>query len=252
MKASLFLTVFSLLFASLMSLAEEKTDGPVQPTGFLFKTIEVDGRNYDYAVYLPRDYAERASWPLIMFLHGKGESGTDGSQQIGQGIGRAILRQPQRWPFVVVFPQKPDAEDQWEQHEAAVMAMLRETEKTYRVDATRRYLTGLSQGGHGTMVLGARHPDLWAAMVPICGYLKPFEPAAVAEELTGMPIWCFHGDADQVVPVAESIGFVEAVRAAGGEAKLTLYPGVGHNSWDQAYSEEDLPAWFLSHTKKEK
>lgn len=238
-----FIAFVLLAFGSVMTFAEEKSP---PATGFLFKTIRVDDRDYDYAVYLPRNYDGAKTWPMILFLHGMGESGTDGAQQLGVGLGTAIMRRPGEWPFVVILPQKPEARDAWEDHETAVMAMVRETEATFRIDPTRRYLTGLSQGGHGTMVLGARHSDIWAAIAPICGYV---DPAEVADRLTEMPIWTFHGEADTVVPAEQSKAFVEAVRAAGGSAKLTLYPGVGHNSWDKAYREENLANWLLTHRK---
>jgi poly(3-hydroxybutyrate) depolymerase len=86
------------------------------------------------------------------------------------GLGPELLAQPERWPFLVLFPQKPAKDDEWEQHEAALLAMLDEVSGRYNVDPNRVLLTGLSQGGHGTWVLGARHPERWAALVPVCGY----------------------------------------------------------------------------------
>lgn len=230
-----------------MGLAEENATVVSTETGFLFKTIRVEDREYKYAVYLPREYTKERSWPLILFLHGLGESGTDGAKQMAVGLGPAIMKRPDQWPFVVIFPQKPSPHEQWSQHEAAVMAMVREAEESYNIDPARRYLTGLSQGGNGTMVLGARHARLWAALAPICGYGDP-EP--IADKLKEMPIWCFHGEADRVVPVDQSKAFVEAVRAAGGSPRLTLYPDVDHNSWDLAYQTEGLAAWLLSHRRE--
>lgn len=215
-------------------------------TGFLHYQLQMSAKTYRYVVYVPREYSSKTKWPLIVFLHGAGECGTDGQKHIAQGLGTAILWDAARWPFVVVMPQKPEMRDAWEDHEAAVMAMLDETLKTYSIDVERLYLTGLSQGGHGTWVLGARHADRWAAIAPICGYA---DPADVAPSLKDTPIWCFHGDADQTVPPARSTAIVDAVKAAGGSPKLTVYPGVGHNSWDKAYREEPLAKWFLQHKK---
>lgn len=239
-----------LVFGMIVSIATmgfaEEAKAEEGATGFLFQSITIGGHDYKYVVYLPRDYAEQESWPVILFLHGLGESGTDGLRQVSQGLGQAILRAPDRWPFVVIFPQKPGREE-WENHEEAVMEMLKETERRFRIDPERRYLTGLSQGGHGTMVFGAKHSDLWAAIAPICGYPSH---GFSGESLRRMPIWCFHGDADKVVPVEQSAEFVKAVQEAGGTVKFTIYPEVGHNSWDLAYAEEKLPEWFLSHRKK--
>jgi predicted peptidase len=190
-------------------------------TGFLFKTLKHGGRDYKYVVYVPREYDASKQWPLILFLHGAGESGTDGLRPVIQGDGSAIQWSPDKWPFVVVIPQKPDIRDQWEQHDDAVMAMLAQARKDYNADPDRIYLTGLSQGGHGTWVLGARHADIWAAIAPICGYggvegrraeqaqtalPPPFSgtDAEIGQALKSVPVWAFHGEADSVVPVQET------------------------------------------------
>lgn len=230
-------------------------------TGFLLETLKQGSQTYKYTVYVPRDYDGARKWPLILFLHGSGESGTDGLKQMQIGIGSAIQLKQQDWPFIVILPQKPDINDAWEEHDAALMAMLARTRKDYSVDGSRLYLTGLSQGGHGTWVLGARHPDVWAAIAPICGYYHliretapdpvPF-PATLEDFGKGLkntPIWAFHGTADPVVPVKETEDLVAAVRAAGGDPKMTLYAGMDHGVWDRAYRTENLGAWFLAHKK---
>lgn len=217
--------------------------------GFLFEEISHGGRTYRYVVYVPWDYDASRKWPVILFLHGMGECGRDGLKPLGQGIGTAIMLNAAKWPFIVVFPQKPEARDAWHDHEDAVMAMLDKVLKQYAVDETQQYLTGLSQGGNGTWVLGARHASRWAAIAPICGY---GDPSQVAAALKDMPVWCFHGDADRAVPVEQSQKMVEAIKAAGGNPKLTIYPGVGHNSWDKAYRDEDLASWFLQHRRAAK
>jgi len=215
--------------------------------GFIFEELTLSGRTYRYVVYVPRDYDAEKKWPVILFLHGAGECGSDGLKPVAQGIGQAVLWDPTRWPFLIVIPQKPEVRDAWEDHDEAVMAMLDNVIKKYSVDENRQYLTGLSQGGHGTWVLGARHASRWAAIAPICGYGKPAE---IAPALKDMPIWCFHGDADKAVPLEKSQQIVDAIKAQGGQPRFTVYPGVGHNSWDKAYREEPLPAWFLSHTRQ--
>jgi predicted peptidase len=219
---------------------------PRVQTGFLFCDLTMAEKRYPYVVYVPRNYEPNRKWPVILFLHGAGECGSDGQKQVLQGIGSAILQDASRWPFIVVMPQKPEVRDAWEDHDAAVIAMLDAVIREYAIDTSRQYLTGLSQGGHGTWAIGARHADRWAAIAPICGY---GDPEAIAPRLKDMPIWCFHGDADPAVPLAQSEKMVEAIKAAGGSPKLTVYPGVGHNSWDKAYREEPLGEWFLEHTK---
>jgi len=229
-------------------------------SGFVFSSLEFGGRSHPYALYVPRAYDGTRAWPLILFLHGKGECGRDGSRQLHVGLGPELLARPERWPFLVLFPQKPEADDEWEQYEAALLAMLDEVADRYHVDQDRVLLTGLSQGGHGTWVLGARHPDRWAALVPICGYAgapaglpavrslsSRFEGSAagLAPALSRLPIWAFHGDADETVPVAATLELVASTQRAGGSPKLTVFPGVGHNSWDPAYRDPQLSEWML-------
>jgi predicted peptidase len=249
-----------LAFAALSTACLATTRTRLSERGFLFRTYTGDGRTYPYAVYVPRDYDGSRAWPLIVFLHGSGESGTDGVRPIIQGIGAAIQWDTSRWPAIVVFPQKPTETTEWEQHEAAVMGILATIRREYRIDPDRIYLTGLSQGGHGTWVLGARHHDLWAALVSVCGYaaarqrparngLPPAfrgDAAELAAGIGALPVWIFHGDADDTVPPAQAEAMARALTALGHPPRLTIYPGVGHNSWDRAYAEDELPRWVLA------
>ncbi|CEK15641.1 prolyl oligopeptidase family serine peptidase [Chthonomonas calidirosea] len=218
------------------------------PKGFLLKTIQWQGTTYRYLVYVPADYTRDHPWPTILFLHGSGECGTDGLKPLGVGIGTHIMRHAERWPFLVIIPQKPEVRDTWAQYDDLLMAMLKKTEREYRVDTTRLYLTGLSQGGFGTWALAAKHPDLFAAAAPICGIGDPNQ----ASELAKIPLWVFHGAADPVVSPEADQKTVDAVKAAGGDIQFTLYPGVGHDSWDNAYDDPNLPQWFLQHQRPAK
>lgn len=212
-------------------------------TGFLAATIEVDGRSHPYVVYLPRDYTPERRWPLLVFLHGMGECGTDGWKHVAVGLGPAIQLAAARWPFVVVFPQKPDKPSQWEDHEAMVMAIADRAVRDYAIDPARQYLTGLSQGGHGTWVLGGRHASRWAAIAPICGY---GDPKAIAPGVKDLPIWAFHGTDDRVVPPGETRNLAAAVAKAGGRVETTYFARTAHNSWDQAYRDQPLAEWLLA------
>lgn len=221
-------------------------------SGFLAKSIAHEGRAHRYACYVPDGERPAAGWPLVVFLHGMGECGTDGWLQTEVGLGSAIRRAPQRWPAVVLFPQKPDKNKQWAEYEALVLAIVAATETELPIDAGHRTLTGLSQGGAGTWAIGARTRAMWQAFAPVCGY---GEPDGIAEGLAGAPVWAFHGDADRVVAAAHSKKLVAAVAAAGAAQKaaiaplLTLYPGVGHNAWDKAYRDEALAEWLLARTE---
>jgi predicted peptidase len=237
---------------------------PTSPaTGIVFDALAGDGVTLRHAVYLPRDYDPGRLWPLILFLHGSGESGTDGVRQLSEGLGPAILADSQRWPAIVLFPQKPTETAEWEQHEGALLGLLDAARRRWAVDRSRIYLTGLSQGGHGSWVLGARHAGLWAAVVPICGYAgarrgdpglpAPFTGTAMelAPALVAIPVWAFHGEADDTVPVGETRTLVNALRAAGGDPRVTVFPDVGHGSWDPAYRDEALPRWLFAQRRSD-
>ena len=231
---------------------------PAPPvTGILFDALAGEGVTLRHAVYLPRAYDAATQWPLVLFLHGSGESGTDGVRQLTQGLPQALLADPGRWPAIVLLPQKPTDTSEWEQFEGELLALVSAARRRWAIDPARIYLTGLSQGGHGSWVLGARHADLWAAIVPVCGYgaarrgdaglPAPFLGAAseLAAALVATPVWAFHGDADDTVPVEQTTILVAALRAAGGAPRVTIFPGVGHGSWDPAYRDEALPRWLF-------
>lgn len=229
--------------------------GPSGPpaAGLLFSSMMIDGQPRPYAIYVPRDYPDSLHrWPLVVFLHGRGECGTDGVRQTAVGLGPALLRAPERWPFLVLMPQKPTQESAWADHEAMVMAMLDRVQSAWRVDPDRVYLTGLSQGGAGTWLIGAAHPDRFAALAPVCGFA---EPERVVPPLRHVPIWTFHGQRDDVIPIDRTERIVSALRAEQGGAahaiKFTVYPDANHNSWDRAYAE-DLASWFLSHRLRDR
>src|SRR5690606_33784366 len=144
-----------------------------RPAGFLFREHEHDGRTYRYAGYVPRELPENP--PVVLFLHGRGESGTDGSRQIAVGIGRELLWNPDRWPAIVLLPQKPDHESQWPEHEPAVLGILDAAIDEFGADPRRVVLTGLSQGGHGSWIIASRNPGRFARVAPVCGYVRfPF------------------------------------------------------------------------------
>jgi predicted peptidase len=227
-------------------------------TGILFDALAGDGVPLRHAVYLPRDYDPARRLPLVLFLHGSGESGTDSVRQLTQGLPQALLADPSRWPAIVLMPQKPTETAEWEQFEGELLALVGAARRHWAVDPARIYLTGLSQGGHGAWVLGARHAGTWAAVVPVCGYVAarrgdaglpaPFrgDAAELAARLAPTPVWAFHGEADDVVPVDQTVLLVEALRAAGGDPRVTIFPGVGHGSWDPAYRDEALPRWLFA------
>lgn len=231
------------LIASIAAGAAPAYKAPAE-RGFLSRRVTVGGKDMKYVVYIPDSYDPKKPMPSIIFLNGYGECGTDGWRQVYH-FGGAIKLAADKWPFIVMFPQKQDAEAAWHDEEPMVMEVLKKTKAEFNVDDSRLYLTGLSQGGHGTWTISAMHPDLFAAIAPVCGWADE----ECAKKITKLPIWTFHGDKDEAVKLEASENMKKWIEAAGGECKLTIYPGVGHNSWDNAYRKEGLAAWFLEHKK---
>jgi len=225
-------------------------EGAWVESGFVMREVERDGARLPYVMYVPEAYWADSGkrWPLIVFLHGRGECGTDGLRQMSQGLMQAVQRQPERWQAIIVAPQKPDMNKQWADYDGLVMAMVDETMRAVRVDRSRVALTGLSQGGAGTWAIGASHPEVWSRLAPVCGY---GDPGMVAARIIDTPVWAFHGDMDDVVLPQQTRAMVAAIEAeaekAGVEpqARMTIYPGVNHGSWDRAYGEAELAAWLV-------
>ena len=182
-------------------------------------------------------------WPVILFLHGAGERGTDGVRHTRVGIGPALAQFPWRYQAIVVMPQCP-AGVQWAPAELeGALAALEAVRESARVDAGRIYLSGISMGGFGAFALAARYPSRFAAVVPICGW---GDPATMSRPLARMPTWVFHGADDDIVPVTYSREMVAALRAVGNDrVRYTEYRSVRHESWDMAYADAELPTWLL-------
>jgi predicted peptidase len=212
-------------------------DGP-----FLWRLYrDPPGGEYGYRVFLPPDYTPERAWPLILSLHGAGDSGDDGEAQIRFGLAAEIRRRHYHVPFLAVFPQSLDRTwDAGSEDGERAVAILDEVCREFRVDPDRVYLTGFSMGGGGTWSLAHAHPHRWAAIAPVCGYGDP----AWAPAIRHTPCWCFHGALDGVIPVERSRAMVRALREAGGSPRYTEYPDHGHD-WRQAYGSDELYEWLL-------
>jgi predicted peptidase len=235
-----------------LARAEAPAAGFVPATGFLDRTIkDADGKEAKYVLFVPDDYKANGdkAYPVILFLHGSGETGEDGKKQVGTGLGPAIRKQEEagkHFPFFAVFPQAHKRP--WSADSSAgklAIAILDEVEKEYKIDKNRQYLTGLSMGGMGTWSIAEKYPDRWAAIVPVCGFGDP----AKVKDLKDVPCWAFHGDADPAVNIDKERKTIDALKEAGGKPKFTVYPGVGHNSWDKAYATPELYQWLLEQHK---
>jgi predicted peptidase len=200
-------------------------------------------RQMQYLAWLPAGYRydKHKNWPLLIFLHGKGERGTDLELVKKNGPPHFIEQQPD-FPFILISPLCPEGE-YWSID--VLDALLTHILKKYWIDEDRVYLTGLSMGGFGTWEFATKHPERFAAIAPVCGGGDTHR----IEQLINVPVWAFHGAKDDVVPMERSIDMVEALNCAGGNARLTIFPEANHNSWDAAYANPELYKWFLSHTR---
>lgn len=195
---------------------------------------------YAFQLHLPPGAAKRSAtrYPLMIFLHGSGERGANLDQVKAHGPPKVAARDPS-FPFLLVSPQLPANQD-WDLDK--LRAILAWALKALPADPDRVVLTGLSRGGHATWRWGAAEPARFAAIAPVAGRGVP----ATACALKAMPTWAFHGDRDDVVTPEGSFAMARAIRACGGQPRLTIYPDLGHNSWDPAYDDPALYLWLLA------
>jgi predicted peptidase len=225
---------------STTSLTPAQADSPQQEQAFE-KQVTLS-LSLKYLLYLPPGYEKgNDRWPLLMFLHGRGEVGEDLAKVKIHGPPK-IIDAGQSLPFVVVSPQSPQRG--W--NILALNALLDEVLKQHRIDAERVYLTGLSMGGRGTWEFAAAYPERFAAMVPICGSGNPQDGRRIGD----IAVWAFHGAKDARVLLERSEDMVKAVQAAGGNARLTVYPEAAHDSWTETYNNPELYKWLLEQKRK--
>lgn len=206
----------------------------------------------DYLLYLPTDYDASSGkrWPLIFFLHGAGERGSDVWMVAKHGPPKVATHMT-NFPFIVVSPQCPEGKI-WT--DDLLLALLDDVEKKYAVDLHHVYLTGLSMGGYGTWSLGLTYPERFAAIAPLCGggdYITPYLAGGARKTaLLNLPIWAFHGGKDPVVPPDESRRMVELMKKLGdSDVKLTIYPEAQHDCWTQTFASPEIFDWFLQHSR---
>jgi len=194
---------------------------------------------FHYLSYVPDDYGLDLSrkWPLLLFLHGAGERGSDLELVKIHGPPK-LIEAGKQFPFVVISPQCP-LESGWVP--LALEALIESIRRKYRIDSERIYVTGLSLGGYATWELALRHPERYAAIIPICGAGDPSR----ADRLRELPVWAFHGAKDDVVPLSGSQDMIAAIKAAGGNPRFTIYPQAGHDSWTETYANDEIYSWLL-------
>ncbi len=200
----------------------------------------------NYYLYYPEDYETSGDekFSLLLFLHGGGESGDTLGALKKNGPPKLIVSGKQ-FPFLILAPQNPDKNKWW--NTRAVNQLLDSIIATNRVDKRRIYLTGLSRGGGAAWEMAVHYPEKFAALAVVCG-MTPVPYAAWIDK--NMPIWVFHGEEDQSIPISESENMVEKLKGMGYDITFTRYPGVGHDSWVKAYNTEALYEWFMEQERK--
>ncbi len=231
---------------------------------FVARELTVDGVTRRYQVFVPSLAAGGASPPVILFLHGSGERGDDGVAQIEAGLGPYVRAHRRSFPAIVVFPQVPKHQEWSGPSGDVALAALDAATREFNGDTARTYLTGMSMGGYGTWELALREPTRFAALVPVCGAVKPISDArklyvtqvanepdpytVIATRLRNVPVWIFHGAQDDVVPLADDRALIAAFKTAGArDARYTELPDANHNAWDPTYSETPaLWTWLFA------
>ena len=203
--------------------------------------------NFGYVKYLPRDYDESKKYPLVIFLHGAGERGDDLDHAMRHGYMKYVREEGKEYPFIFVAPQCPNGK-YWGCYTESLLAFLEDICSTLPVDRERVYLTGLSMGGTGTFMLAMAAPEKFAAIAPVCGSGIYW----YGEMLVDIPVFMYHGDCDDIVPIQGSIEMLNSINKRGGNAKLTILYGVGHEAWEAAYAGDELANWLLRHKKTSK
>lgn len=225
-------------------------------TGFVVKSIAVDGVTYAYQVFVPAGYnSSTTKVPVILFMHGSGEKGSDNVSQTNVGLGPVVKAQAASFPAIVVFPQGPAGEGA---ARAAFLkigsATLDKTMSEYtKVDATRIYLTGLSYGGIAAFGVALASPTKFAALLPISATIAAVDAgtatfsqavSSAATALKPLPIWQFQGQLDTQVNPNDAQQIKSAFSANGDPYQLTVYPNGGHTIWDDVYARADVWTWL--------
>lgn len=211
----------------------------------LFSWTDSQGqqRSFPFWCYLPQEQQTDSELPLLLFLHGAGERGSELSLVNKHGPPK-LIEQGEDFPFVVISPQCP-VNQWWAMGENIVglAELIEQVYADYPIDPQRMYATGMSMGGYGTWKLAATYPKLLAAIVPVCGGGE----RSMATALKDLPIWAFHGRDDEIVPLIRSQEIIDELSKIGSDARLTIYDNVQHDSWSATYANREVYDWLLSH-----
>ncbi len=222
----------------------------VSTADFRDRQFEDDDGLHRYVVFVPPGYSGDRTWPVVLSLHGAGERGRDGRQQLTVGLGAVVEHQPQEFPAIIVFPQVAETDERiltaWSpDHPDGRRALraLAEVEREFRIDPARRVLAGWSMGGYGVWQLAAAsEPGFWSAALSVSGGAAPDVAARIPP---GLPLWAIHGATDRIVEPARMQEAVAAAAAAGRTVFSTLVSGEGHGIWQVAFGRSEVRQWLL-------
>jgi len=248
-KTLLCLPLLLVLIGPIISFAQERQKS-LSP--HVFKSAK--GETLPYRLFVPQNYDRKKKYPLVVYLHGGGGVGDDNLKQIQGGNGYLIdfftqAESQTHDPAFVVAPQS--AGDGWIERALSrpaptrqlrlVVDLIGDLQRSYSIDGSRLYVAGQSLGGFGTFAIVAEFPKVFAAGVPLCGGADESKVSSIVKT----PLWVFHGEKDEAVPVDFSRRIVAAIRKAGGNVKYTEYPGEGHNIWLKVVNEPELLSWLF-------
>jgi len=226
--------VLQLAWPSLESWRNRPRAGRQVPARF-----DGEAGSLGYLIYLPDDYGKsEQAWPLLLFLHGSGSRGRD-LEKVRRGGPAAMIDSGRPFPMIVVTPQCPENSG-WQPE--MLLELLDELGKEFFVNPDHVFVTGYSMGGYGTWALAVADPDRFAAAAPLCGG----GDTSRADCLAKLPIWAFHGEQDEAIPLKESQQMVEAIQEAGGDAKLTIFPDTGHGISHLVYNDDKFYEWLIA------
>lgn len=220
------------------------------PDGFQRRTFSDEQGNHPYVVFVPKDYSAEEKWPVVLFLHGAGEKGTDGIRPLSVGLGTALEAHPDK-KFLAIFPQ---CEDLLQRHLTCWLAgsddgeralrILKQVEQDFSIDPQRRVLSGWSMGGFGAWSLAAAHPELWSGVLTLSGGQteEPLSLAKLAEYK--IPVWAIHGEDDVLIPPDSAMQTVQQLNELGGNGTMTVVQCTGHNVWQYAFADQRVMSFL--------
>ena len=264
-RALIALLLAGLLLTGCSTMAADNNGQAVENGQFMKRTVMVDGEKRTYQVFVPASHSTKKPLPIVLFLHGSGERGSDGENQLNAGLGPYVRAHANDFPAIVVFPQAPENGEWMGKNVDMALAALDAATEEFNGDPKRTYLTGLSMGGYGTWETAISAPARFAALVPICGALLAPRPGreihvtevvgaadpytALASRVKHIPIWIFHGAKDDVVPPDDDRKSFAALQAAGANVQYTEFPEANHNSWDATYQLDAMWTWLFAQRK---